>query len=135
MVSPPLVDEVIRPSCARPRLVANRGLSLKSAPDGPLRICETSRDQRWPYAEFCSNNELSPACPSKATEFRLSPSEAVHRCYIKIANACVVSGVKEPGPFSRARNAEKGPAPESERRRLDPVRSKSDRAHRHELPR
>ena len=40
------------------RLVADRRLRLERAASGPLRICQASRDQRWPYAKFCSNRDL-----------------------------------------------------------------------------
>ena len=40
------------------RLVADRRLRLECAANGPLRICQTSRGQRRPYAKFCSNRDF-----------------------------------------------------------------------------
>ena len=110
-----------------PGLVANRGLGSKSAPDGPLRIGESSRDRRWLYAEFGSNSELGPAPLGKGPSSRSARPRPIHRRYVKVANSRVVSGMKKAGSLHAIGNTEKAGAFESDWRCLDPANSKGDR--------
>lgn len=132
--SPLFVETTARSRGMCPDLVANLRFGRKEAPKGSLRVRKASGCKLGLDAELGSDCQFSPACPGKSAEFMLGSTEPVHRRYVKVAYATVVSGMKQLAPLRRTWNTEKACAPESERRCLNPVDTKGNRRQRHDRP-